>query len=82
MELGEVFSYAFRPGSEERLAFEIQDRKPVVRAASLHPEPDVKISIDSTAFFEPISFDIAVVFTRRLAALAALTTGVANSWTK
>ena len=69
-------------GVGERKAFEIEDRRPVVRAASLHPEPDVKTAIESTVSLEPISFDIAEVLTRRLAALAALTTGVADSWTK
>ena len=47
----------------ERTAFEIEDRRPVVRAASLHPEPDVKTTIESTVCFEPISLDIAVVLT-------------------
>ena len=52
-----------RPGQGECTAFEIEDRKPVVRAASLHPEPDVKTTIDSTVSFEPISFNIAIVLT-------------------
>ena len=55
-----------RPGQGERTAFEIDDRRPVVRAASaasLYPEPDMKITIESTVLFESISFDVAVVLT-------------------
>ena len=55
-------SFAPQP-LEKRTAFEIEDRKPVVRAASLHPDPDVKTTIESTVSFELISFEIAVVLT-------------------
>ena len=47
----------------ERTAFEIEDRRPLVRAASLHPERDVKTTIEPTVSFKPISFYIAVVLT-------------------
>ena len=55
--------YLASVGLGERTAFEIAGRRPVVRAASLHPEPDVKTTIKSTVSFGPISFDIAVMLT-------------------
>ena len=45
--------FEFPLGQEERPAFEIEDRRPVVRAASLHPEPNVRTTIESTVSFEP-----------------------------
>ena len=53
-------------GLGERPAFEIEDRRPVVRAASaasLHPEPEAKTSTESIVSFEPISSNIGVVLT-------------------
>ena len=50
-------------GFDGRTAVEIKDRRPVVRAASLHPEPEVKTTFESTVLFKPISVHIAVLIT-------------------